>query len=904
MGERVERSLLRQAGGRLVTVLALAGASLAGVAGWYYGRGTEIEAERRTATIRQLLSLRLAAQEAAWQRDADGLRSEIELLRLPERTDQLPRLTALLEVVGARSGFERLAIIGADSRLLYRFGHPGEDLITDCPNLRQRSWCLHRSDGSLSRIVRRPLRFGHDKSTAGEIAIFYRVGNDFLVRNGLVDTDLFLAWGSRAVASSLGEASLAEIQAGRRGPVVRDGVRYDQQAMAFGEGPGERPTLIVQHRIERTISARQLGVAVATLTLAIGVAVWAVLGHWIVVAARRIGRLKFAASTFRERYQFTAEVETALREAAGQRNDEIADLGEAMEFLAHEVIRRMSAQDAGEKAVRESDRRLREITDVLADGVYVLDTEGNVTFINPEGARLLGWRQDELLGRNAHETFHYLKPDGSPLPLGQCPIHRGDPHRPPYRGDDISLVRQDGTLFPVFLASTPLVREGRVTGSVTAFHDISRLKRAESAIRDSERRFRALFNGGTDAIYVLPLARAGSPAARIVEVNEVACQRLGYSHDEFLGMTLDDLDAPGQEADGVTWMDRLIQEGHLLFEREHLARDGRRIPVEINASLFPLRGQAMVIAVSRDVSERRQAEIEYRQIIQTAIDGYWLCDATTGRFLDVNDALCATLGYARDELLRIGVADVEAGAPPETVRAHLAGIVTTGHSRFETRLRRKDGAIVDVEVSCRHADSRGGVVFVFARDITERKIDEARIRRLAFFDPLTGLPNRRLLNDRLDQALALAGRYQRLAAILFVDLDRFKDINDAYGHGVGDEVLKIVAQRLSASVRYSDTVSRQGGDEFVVLLPEVANAANAEMLAQKILDVLAKPVVVGEHRMIATPSVGIALYPDDATDGESLVSRADEAMYAAKTAGRNCYRRAPPSMETSQVPPI
>lgn len=890
MAERIGHPLLRQATRRLALVLALAGAGLAGFAAWFYGRDADAAAKQEIAAVEGLLRERVARQEATWEKEASGLRTELELLRLPDRTDRLPRLTELLTAVASRSTFSRVAIFGADGRLIYKYGHAGEDLLADCPDAYRTNWCLHRSDGGLSRVVHRSLSLGYGPDANGEIALFYPADNGLLARNAFVDTHLFLVWRGRLVASSLGDTALTDVQPGRHGTILRDGIRYDQQTIPFGEAPGDKPQLIFQHRVAGLVSARDLGSGVVLLTLAIGTMVWIVLGHWIVVATRRISRLKLAATAFRDSYQLTPQIEAALRQGAGAREDEIADLAESLDFLAHEVIRRMTAQDAGEKAVRESDRRLREITDVLADGVYVVDAEGKVNFINPEGARLLGWRQDELLGRDAHATFHSLNPDGSLLPIEQCPIHRNDALRPPYRGDDLLLIRRDSTFFPVSLASNPLIRDGEVVGAVTAFHDITGLKRAEAAIRDSERRFRALFNGGMDAIYVLPLATPGGPPPRIVEVNDVACKMLGRGHDELLGMHLQDIDAPGQD-DGGDWMARLLREGHLLFERVHLTRDGRRVPVEISASLFPLRGQVMVIAVARDVGERKRAEIEYRQIIQTAIDGYWLCEAGSGRILDVNDAFCEMLGFAREELLQKHIGEIEAGDATEPRHQSLAEIAAAGPCRFETRHRRKDGRLIDVEVSCRDSESRGGVVFVFVRDITERKLDEARIRQLAFFDPLTGLPNRRLLSDRLDQALALASRYQRLAAVLFVDLDRFKDINDAYGHSVGDEVLKIVAQRLSACVRYSDTVSRQGGDEFVVLLPEVANAANAEMLAQKILDVLAKPVVLGENRLSATPSVGIALYPDDGEDGEALVTRADKAMYAAKTAGRNCYRR-------------
>ena len=216
--------------------------------------------------------------------------------------------------------------------------------------------------------------------------------------------------------------------------------------------------------------------------------------------------------------------------------------------------------------------------------------------------------------------------------------------------------------------------------------------------------------------------------------------------------------------------------------------------------------------------------------------------------------------------------------------------------------RRKDGAPYPMWLSMsavRDPDGRLTHYVAIFTDISERKAAEARIRHLAQHDFLTGLPNRRLLEDRLHQAVALAARRGGRVGLLFLDLDRFKAVNDTCGHPVGDALLRELACRLSGVLRESDTIGRSGGDEFIVLLPELDDPADAGRVGRKLLAALAEVVHVGEHELYMTGSVGIAVYPEDGRDVPTLVRHADTAMFHAKHAGRNHCQYYTPAMNAA-----
>lgn len=514
-----------------------------------------------------------------------------------------------------------------------------------------------------------------------------------------------------------------------------------------------------------------------------------------------------------------------------------------------------------------------------------------------------------------------------------------------------------------------------------------------------------LFEQAADPIFVLDIE------GHFVEVNRAACEHTGYGRDELLQMKPKDIDDPDSRQKIPGRMAKLKRDRQATFEAVHIQRSGKHIPVEMHIRLFEHAGRTYSLNICRDISDRKQREIEYHSVVQTTTDGFWIASANNARILDTNDAYCRMVGYTRDELLCMHIPDLEAIESPAETAAHIKRVVETGHDFFETKHRHKDGHLVEIEANVSYSEIRGGVFFVFVRDISERKRLEEELKlaatvfdassasivitdadnrivsvnpafttitgyephevigrnpsilssgkqpkefyremwrslgrnkhwhgelwnrrkdgqifaeqltinvivnkdgsvhrhvaifsditekkqaedlmwRQANYDTVTNLPNRRLFLDRLDQEIKKCRRSTQSLAVFFIDLDHFKEVNDAHGHNIGDQLLIEAARRLNSCVRTTDTVARLGGDEFTVILTGLAETTQVETVAKKIIEVLKQSFHIDGIKLHISGSVGIALFPGDATEASDLITKADIAMYASKRQGRNRY---------------
>ncbi len=332
------------------------------------------------------------------------------------------------------------------------------------------------------------------------------------------------------------------------------------------------------------------------------------------------------------------------------------------------------------------------------------------------------------------------------------------------------------------------------------------------------------------------------------------------------------------------------------FEVSALHRSGREFPVELTICSHGSAEAPGFIAFVRDLSEHNL--VEDNHILATAViehsgEGIVITDASN-RIVSVNPAFTEITGYAPEEVIGSDPKILSSGFHDTSFyEAIWSSIHSTGRWQGEVWNRRKTGEVYPewLSIACCRCDKGyvSNYIAIFS-DITARKVAEERMERLAYFDHLTGLPNRALLKDRLDQAVANARRNHKKIAVLFLDLDRFKSINDTHGHHIGDLLLTDVADRLRSGLREEDTVSRLGGDEFVVVLPDVADERHVKGVAEKLIDTMSQPFTIDDLAIRTGTSVGIAMFPQDGFSGGSLMKAADTAMYRAKQAGRGTCR--------------
>ena len=390
-----------------------------------------------------------------------------------------------------------------------------------------------------------------------------------------------------------------------------------------------------------------------------------------------------------------------------------------------------------------------------------------------------------------------------------------------------------------------------------------------------------------DGIHVL------DAEGNVVEANDAFCQMLGYTREEVLRMHVSQWDA-NFSAEELRQRMPLFLEKRVVFETRHRRRDGKVIDVEISTAGVRVADQSLLYCASRDISDRKHAEEQLRlvaQVFDRAAEGVMITDEHQ-KILTVNDAFCAVTGYTRGDVIGNTPAILHSGKhTPDFYKRMWEDLQRSGWWQGEVWNRRKNGEPHLEWLSINAVRNDEGKIIncigMFS-DIAVIKESRQRMEFLATHDALTGLPNRAMFNDHLKLALARSARTGTHQALLFVDLDNFKMINDTLGHEEGDALLKQAADRLRACVRGMDTVARLGGDEFVALL-EIGDRDEADASARRILEAFAPSFLLKAQECFITTSIGISLFPEDAPEAALLMRHADTAMYRAKERGKNAY---------------
>jgi diguanylate cyclase (GGDEF)-like protein/PAS domain S-box-containing protein len=393
---------------------------------------------------------------------------------------------------------------------------------------------------------------------------------------------------------------------------------------------------------------------------------------------------------------------------------------------------------------------------------------------------------------------------------------------------------------------------------------------------------------------------------RYVRINEHMAEINGLPVSEHIGRTVREV-IPGL-ADGIMELYRSIYERGvpvLNAEIQGAAPTSPGIQRHWLANFFPFRSEAGIITgligAVTDITQLKQAQLELQQseerfhtIFDSVNDLIFVHDFDSGNFIEVNRSACELLGFTRQELLKLKIGDISENKPPYTGRNLLCEMKAARSGTpqtFEWRGKTKDGRLLWVEISLRRAAFGGrDVLLATAREISQRKEAEVELRRMAQFDLLTGLANRGLFVADIARALEGVRRGQCGFAVLYLDLDHFKDVNDTLGHPIGDRLLEAVAERLRRNVRVIDTLARFGGDEFGLLMADLDDPTDAGVLADQLLQIMATPFLLDGNQIQSGVSIGIAPYEADDSDAESLLAHADVALYRAKSEGRHTYR--------------
>ena len=548
-----------------------------------------------------------------------------------------------------------------------------------------------------------------------------------------------------------------------------------------------------------------------------------------------------------------------------------------------------------EEALVKSEERCRKMVENMEDSYLETGLDGSFTFVNDAMCRALRYSKEELVGMNYRVIV--TEEDAKAMFKDFSAVYRTGK---PLKGLSYNLVRKDGTIEIAELSVSPRRnQEGQIIGFCGVGRDITKRIEMEQALRRSEERYRTIMDEMHDDYYEVDLA------GNFIFANDAWCRSVGYTSEELIGMNYK-VNTAGEDVEKVYKIFNQIYrtgEPNKALKLKYIRKDGGTGLAELAA--LPLRNEKGEIVgfrgISHDVTERvrmeealRQSEEKYRTILEEIEEGYYELDLA-GNIVFVNKSACRQFGYSEEEL--IGT-NYRAYVLKEDIKSAYKAwnkVYRTGEPlrSYPFATVRKDGTQMFVDNSVSPLRDKGGKIIGFravSRDVTERKRFEQKLAEMATHDSLTGLPNRTLLTDRLTMGLALSRRSGNRLAVLMLDLDKFKAVNDTLGHGAGDQLLKAVAERLTSVTRKSDTVARIGGDEFVLVLPQVSQPANAANLAQRILDVFREPIVFDGHQLNITTSIGIAVYPEDGKEIEILLKNADTAMYRAKEQGRDMYR--------------
>jgi diguanylate cyclase (GGDEF)-like protein/PAS domain S-box-containing protein len=556
-----------------------------------------------------------------------------------------------------------------------------------------------------------------------------------------------------------------------------------------------------------------------------------------------------------------------------------------------------SERKRAENALRASEEKFAKAFMHTPDAVAITDREsGRFIEVNRSFERQFGWSSTEAVGRTSLELGIWADPSDRQRMLQA--LHGGH-----LNNLEVRLFSRDGSVTSNLLFGGEIELDGR-TCLVLTVRNITEQREQEQALNESKQRLRLALESADLGTWDWDI-----PGNRLI-ASARASQLQGLEPVAFEGAFLDFFrHVPMADRHNLRQSyQELAQEhrNHYQVTYRVQLENGCLRYLESTAKLqFDEAGQPLrMVGTLVDISERviREqrviaSEEKFAKAFHSSPDAITITERDSARYIEVNEGFTRLTGYAPDEVLGRTAFEMDIWAFPEERQQLLEQLARHGqvlHLEMHGKHRNGEVRLVDVSVQPLELDGMPCLLLT-ARDISELKQAQAQVQHLAYHDALTNLPNRALLMDRLTQQISLLKRHDLRGALLFLDLDHFKHINDSLGHPVGDAVLRLVTARLEASVRLEDTVARLGGDEFVVLLSGLEGKRSevtrqVRQVAEKLRQLLAEPMLLDGHRLQVTPSIGVALIPDHGNTPADLLKRADIALYRAKDSGRNAIQ--------------
>ncbi len=547
-----------------------------------------------------------------------------------------------------------------------------------------------------------------------------------------------------------------------------------------------------------------------------------------------------------------------------------------------------------EQALKKSKDQLAAILNSTTESIFHVDGNGIILAMNDIAAHRAQNEPRDMIGKCAFDFFPPEVADSRRENLLEVFRTGQEKYTEDARNDHFFSI----SYYPIDN------NDGKVESVVVYAADITDRKKASNTLRESEEKLRGLYELSPLGIALTDMT------GRYIEFNEAFQKICGYSRDELNALDYWALTPKKYEADEMRQLQSLQETGHYgPYEKEYIRKDGNLIPILLNGLLITgIDGNKYIWSIVEDISVRqrmmvdlRESEERFRQMFERHSAVMLLIEPLSGMIVDANPAAASFYGYPLIYLRGKALSSINLQTETQ-ISDEMQQAVVEERNYFIFNHRLANGDIRTVEVHSSPVNFKNkSLLFAIIHDITDRKLAEEQIRHLAYYDTLTKVPNRRLLNDRLDQTIVASKRNSRYGALMFLDLDNFKPLNDLHGHKAGDSLLIEAARRISSCIRETDTVARFGGDEFVVMLSELnedrsESTAQASNVAEKIRTSMSEPYrltvlqdddaeITVEHH--CTSSIGVVVF-NHQFSREDILKWADMAMYDAKKAGRNC----------------